>query len=103
VNRNLEFPVDQGEFTVPYKGVEGRDMVGKEAIGYLWHPWAIGACQLWLDTADRHVTKPEDRVRVRRALAHLVMKLGDEAAAKACVDWTFIPSEMLLNLSLIQP
>lgn len=102
-NRDLEFPIDQGEFAIRYKGIDGRDMVGKEAIGYLWHPWAIGACQLWLKSAERHLASPEDRVRVRRTLGNLVIKLGDGAMKEARYNWTFIPSEMLFNLSSIEP
>jgi hypothetical protein len=40
---------------------------------------------------------------VERALGHLVMALGDAAAARASASWTFEAAEMLMGLSAIAP
>ena len=102
-DRDLDFPIDHGKFSVAYKGIDGRASMGKETIGYLWYPWAIGGCRLWLNSAERHAASPEDQVRVRRALGNLVITLGDNATKETRNNMTFIPSELLFNLSVGPP
>jgi hypothetical protein len=99
VNRDLNFPVGSGEFSAPMRDHTGRDIVGKESVGFLWYPWAIDACVRWLERAEKRGGSPEEIVRVRRALGHLVLELGPDAAYKASTDWTFIGAELLNSLS----
>jgi hypothetical protein len=99
VDRDLNFPVGSGEFSAPMTDHTGRDTVGKESIGFLWYPWAIDGCMRWLERAEKRGGPPEERVRVRRALGHLVVDLGPAAATKASTDWTFIGAELLNGLS----
>ncbi len=99
VDRDLNFPVSSGEFSAPMTDHTGRETVGKESIGFLWYPWAIDACVRWLERAEKRGGPPEERVRVRRALGHLVVDLGPAAATKASTDWTFIGAELLNGLS----
>jgi hypothetical protein len=101
--RDLNFPVASGEFSASTTDRYGRDTVGKESIGFLWYPWAIAASQRWLEHADKHGATPEDRVRVRRTLGHLVIDLGDDAVNKARRDWTFIVAERLFGFSKVPP
>lgn len=101
VNRDLNFPVGSGEFSAAMRDHTGRDIVGKESIGFLWYPWAIDASVRWLERAEKQGGPPEERLRVRRALGHLVIDLGPDAAFKASTDWTFIGAELLNNLSYL--
>lgn len=103
VERDLNFPVGSGEFSAAMTDHTGRDIVGKESIGFLWYPWAVDACVRWLERSEKHGGPPEERVRVRRALGHLVLDLGPDSATKASTDWTFIGAELLNNLSSIKP
>jgi hypothetical protein len=75
--------------------------VGKESSGFLWYPWATDACVRWLERAEKRGGPLEERVRVRRALGHLVVDLGPAAASKASTDWTFIGAELLNGLSSV--
>jgi hypothetical protein len=75
----------------------------REAVGFLWYPWAINACVRWLDRAERSGAPMEERVRVRRALGHLVIDLGDEAVKKASAEWTFQDAETLYGMAAIPP
>jgi MTH538 TIR-like domain (DUF1863) len=103
VERDLNFPTASGEFSAPIIDRDGKDSMDREAIGFLWYPWAINACVRWLHRADEHGAPVEERVRVRRALGHLVVDLGDEAARKASAEWTFQDAETLYGMSAIPP
>jgi hypothetical protein len=56
---------------------------------------------LWLLRAERVGEPVENRVRVRRALGHLVNDLGNEAVKKYQSEWTFQAAETLYGLSSI--
>ena len=99
--RNLNFPSDSGEFASPFTDHEGRQYVAREALGFLWYPWAIEASQLWLLRAEKHGAPMEDQVRVRRALGQLVVGLGGDAVQKYRAEWTFQAAETLYGLSSI--
>ncbi len=99
--RNLNFPNDSGEFASPFTDHRGQQYVAREALGFLWYPWAINAAQLWLLHAEKSGEPPEARVRVRRALGHLVIDLGSEAVKKYKAEWTFQAAETLYGLSPI--
>lgn len=101
VDRDFDFPVASGEFSASMTDHTGRQTMGKESIGFLWYPWAIDASTRWLERAEKHGAPQEERVRVRRALGHLVIDLGKEAVIKASTDWTFIAAELLNGLSNI--
>ncbi|HEX8069273.1 MAG TPA: toll/interleukin-1 receptor domain-containing protein [Pyrinomonadaceae bacterium] len=103
--RDVDFPIGRAEFSQICTGADGREYTGKEGVGFLWYPWAMDAASRWLRWAEQHKaeTAPEDRVRVRRALGHMVVDLGPEAVRHASADWTFIPAETLYGLSDITP
>ncbi|MBA3766624.1 MAG: toll/interleukin-1 receptor domain-containing protein [Acidobacteria bacterium] len=103
VERDMKFPVASGEFPAAIIDRDGKDSMDREAIGFLWYPWAINASVRWLSRAEQHDARPEDRVRVRRALGHLVVDLGDEAVDKASEEWTFQDAETLFGMSAIPP
>jgi len=101
--RDLSFPVSGGEFLAHYTGFDGKERVGRKSIKYLWYPWGIDCSARWLEFADKHQLPKEERVRVRRALGHLVVDLGDEALERAQHDHTFFASEDLYCLTAISP
>jgi MTH538 TIR-like domain (DUF1863) len=101
--RPLDFPSDSGEFSAFFTDHRGQQYVAREALGFLWYPWAIQTAQLWLLRADKHGAPMEDQIRVRRALGHLVNKLGPEAVQKYRSEWTFQAAETLYGMSSIPP
>lgn len=100
-DRQLDFPSDSGEFSAPFTDHRGQQYVAREALGFLWYPWAINAAQLWLQRAEKRGAPMEEQVRVRRALGHLVNDLGNEAVNKYKSEWTFQAAETLYGLSSI--
>ena len=101
VERDLNFPNDSGEFSAPFTDHKGQQYVAREALGFLWYPWAINAAQLWLLRAEKLGAPMEEKVRVRRALGHLVIDLGSEALKKYKGEWTFQAAETLYGLSSV--
>jgi hypothetical protein len=101
VDRNLSFPADSGEFSAFFTDHRGQQYVAREALGFLWYPWAMHAAQLWLSRAERVGAPKEDQVRVRRALGHLVIDLGTEATGRYKSEWTYQAAETLYGLSAI--
>jgi hypothetical protein len=99
--RNLGFPNDSGEFAAPFTDHRGQQYVAREALGFMWYPWAINAAQLWLLRAERSGEPMENQVRVRRALGRLVVNYGEEAIQKYKLEWTFQAAETLYGLSAI--
>ncbi len=99
--RKLNFPSDSGEFSAFFTDHRGQQYVAREALGFLWYPWAMNAAQLWLLRAEKLGAPKEDQVRVRRALGHLVNGLGNEAVSKYKSEWTFQAAETLYGLSAI--
>jgi hypothetical protein len=103
VNRRLDFPSDSGEFSAMFTDHLGQTYMAREALGFLWYPWAISAAQLWLLRAEKIGAPQEDQVRVRRALGHLINDLGNDAVGKYRIEWTFQAAETLYGLSVIPP
>jgi hypothetical protein len=102
--RDLTFPVNGGEFTVFCTDAEGHDLVGKRLIKYLWYPWVIDCAVNWLEQAEKDGRPKEQRVRVRRALGHMVVDLGDEALKRARQqNYSFFAAEDLYGLTNIKP
>ena len=99
--RNLSFPNDSGEFSALFTDHQGRQYMAREALGFMWYPWAINAAQLWLRHAERVGEPMEKQVSVRRALGHLVVDHGGEAIQKFKSEWTFQAAETLYGLSVI--
>ena len=99
--RDLSFPVNGGEFLAQYTRFDGKEGGGRRLIKYLWYPWVIDCSVSWLEFADKQQLPKEERVRVRRALGHLVVDLGDEALKRAQRDYTFFASEDLYGLTAI--
>ncbi len=99
--RNLTFPNDSGEFSALFTDHRGQHYMAREALGFMWYPWAINAAQLWLLHAQRAGEPREEQVNVRRALGHLVVDHGDEAIQKFKSEWTFQAAETLYGLSVI--
>ena len=101
--RNLSFPNDSGEFAALFTDHRGQHYMAREALGFMWYPWAINAAQLWLLHAQRVGEPMEEQVNVRRALGHLVVDHGDEAIQKFKSEWTFQAAETLYGLSVVPP
>ena len=99
--RNLSFPNDSGEFAALFTDHRGQHYMAREALGFMWYPWAINAAQLWLMHAERAGEPMEEQVNVRRALGHLVVDHGAEAIQKFKSEWTFQAAETLYGLSVI--
>jgi hypothetical protein len=99
--RNLSFPNDSGEFAALFTDHSGQQYMAREALGFMWYPWAINAAQLWLLHAARVGEPMEKQVSVRRALGHLVIDHGNEAIQKFKSEWTFQAAETLYGLSVI--
>ena len=99
--RNLSFPNDSGEFAALFTDHRGQHYMAREALGFMWYPWAINAAQLWLMHAERVGEPMEEQVNVRRALGHLVVDHGAEAIQKFKSEWTFQAAETLYGLSAI--
>jgi hypothetical protein len=100
-DRNLNFPNDSGEFSARFTDQKGQNYVAREALGFMWYPWAINAAQLWLLRAQRVGEPMEKQVRVRRALGRLVINQGNEAVTKFKSEWTYQASETLYGLSVV--
>jgi hypothetical protein len=100
-DRNLSFPNDSGEFAALFTDHLGRQYMAREALGFMWYPWAINAAQLWLMHAERTGEPMEEQVSVRRALGRMVVDHGDEAIQKFKSEWTFQAAETLYGLSVI--
>ena len=103
IERDFSFPIGRAEFSAIYINHERRESTGKEGVGFLWHPWAIDCAERWLRWAEQNQVAPEERVRVRRALGHMVVDLGEEAVKRATAEWTFIPAETLYGLTAVRP
>ena len=101
--RNLSFPNDSGEFSALFTDHRGQQYMAREALGFMWYPWAINAAQLWLTHAERIGEPMEKQVRVRRALGRLVVNHGPEAIQKFKSEWTFQAAETLYGLAVIPP
>jgi hypothetical protein len=102
-DRNLNFPNDSGEFAALFTDHRGQQYVAREALGFMWYPWAINAAQLWLLRAERVGEPMENQVRVRRALGRLIVNRGDEAIQKFKSEWTYQAAETLYGLSAVPP
>jgi len=77
---------------------------GAESVNFLWHPWGVEAAWRWLDRAKRIPgADPAFVERVKRALGHLVVDLGEDAFKEATSGFTFVASETLYGLASIPP
>ena len=92
-----------GEFNAEYTSFDGKEAKGKESIKYLWYPWVIDCSVNWLEFAGKHQLPKEGRVRVRRALGHLVVDVGKDILERARGEFTFFASEDLYGLTAIDP
>ena len=101
VGRSLNFPVATAEFYSETRDFDGREQFQREAINFLWQPWAI-ECSVWaLRSAQAADAPPEQRVQLRRTLSHLVVALGEEFTNAASAGPTFVCSETLAGLASI--
>jgi hypothetical protein len=99
--RDLSFPVSGGEFVARYTGFDGQERPKRQSMKYLWYPWVIDCSVSWLEFADKHQLPKYQRVRVRHALGHLVVDLGDKAIRDVRRDFIFFASEDLNGLNAI--
>jgi TIR domain len=100
--RTLAYPNASTEFTSRlFTAENGAKMVGNQVLAFLWYPWAIQSCTRWLERAQRCGAPPEHVVRVRRALGHLIVDLGDEAITKASSGWAYVAGEHLYALAAV--
>jgi len=102
LTRNLQYPIGRADFRVRCTDINGRPALAAQSVSFLWHPWAMSAAALYLKRAERVNTPPENRVRIRRLLGHLVLRLGPEATKAALADFTYVPCEMLQNLGKVK-
>lgn len=100
--RDLKFPTSKGEHIAFVSDPNtGREYRMNESVGFLWHPWAIDCSVRWLKRAEKFGAASEDIVRVRRALGHMVVDMGETATQKAASEWTFVAAETLYGLSAV--
>jgi hypothetical protein len=101
--RPLDFPRVTAPFVVTFTNYSGEQRDEIQTLDFPWHSWAIECCVRWLNRADQTGTSAEDRVRVRRALGHLVVDIGEQGFADAASDKeaTFVAAELLYCLSII--
>jgi hypothetical protein len=101
-SRDINYPTARSENQAAVADPNtGREYRRNESIGFLWHPWAIDCAVRWLKHAEQQGATPEDIVRVRRALGHMVIDMGEEAIRKATSEWTWVASETLYGLSAV--
>lgn len=100
VNRSANFPVASGEFE-SILTLSGRKIQRKEAYRFLWYPWALIAIDEWLAMAKNVPQPQENIVRMRRARAHLVTKIGPEVVEGIKDNWLFLAAETLYGLSSV--
>lgn len=79
----------------------GKVRLLSEDIIFQWYPWAIECAALWLQRAERVGAAREDIVRVRRALGHLVVDLGEEYVTNLLRNALYAPAELLYCLSAL--
>lgn len=102
ISRDINYPTARSENMASVVDPNtGREYRRNESIGFLWHPWAIDCAVRWLKRTEKYGAPPEDIVRVRRALGHMVVDMGDEAIRKATSEWAWIASETLYGLSAV--
>jgi hypothetical protein len=100
--RDIKFPTAKGEHLAFVSDPNtGREYRMNESVGFLWHPWAIDCAVRWLKRAEKYSAAPEDLVRVRRALGHLVVDMSETAIPKASTEWAFVAAETLYGLSAV--
>lgn len=100
--RDLKYPTAKGEHIAFVSDPNtGREYRMNESVGFLWHPWAIDCAVRWLKHAEKSGATPEDLVRVRRALGHLVVDMSETTIPKATSEWTFVAAETLYGLSAV--
>jgi hypothetical protein len=101
--RELDYPDETGEFAAAFRSHKEENCVRKEAIRFLWYPWAIAAAANWLGNAEAKGLPDEQVNAVRQCLGHLVVELGDAAAKDAVSGWTFKAAETLLGFDAVPP
>jgi hypothetical protein len=101
--RTLDFPSSSGEFSsiIAFEGEKPQRV--RESINFPWYSWAPDLAIRWLRSQEGRAAPVEERVAVERALAHLVMTLGDEAVKTASEGWTFVAAETLYGLTAVVP
>jgi hypothetical protein len=67
----------------------------------LWHPWAVDCAARWLARCERRGAPGDEIVRTRRVLGHLVLDLGEAAAADAKNGFTYVTAETLIGLEAV--
>jgi predicted Ser/Thr protein kinase len=101
--RPFGFPDAVTTCTASFTNWDGNKRIGKEPISFVWYPWAVSCAAHWLRRAEKRGAPTLDKVRVRRALGHLVVDLGPEAVARARKEYTFMSTELLWAFSAIPP
>jgi len=74
--REFDYPMSSSRSYRAFTDQNGTPQDEYLGIGVLWYPWAVDACQRWLSLASSWKAAPEDITRVRRSLAHLVVRLN---------------------------
>ena len=99
-DRRYDYPHAYGRLRYRFTDHEGKLRDELIIIEFLWYPWAVDCTAHWLDRAA-HQAAPEDLVRLRRTLGHLVVDLAGEAGEGADPKKTgaFVASELLYALA----
>ncbi len=104
LDREIDYAVDVSYFRIPHRQVDGTETIGIDSVRFLWWPWVIRCGELWLHSEAARQARAEDRVQVRRALAHLVMDLGSRELSKATQGYySYVLSENLYCLRRAYP
>ncbi len=102
-DRPLDHPMMSAAVAVTVRPPGGERSTVQESMAFQWHPWAIRALVAWLERPESPERPPEVHTRLRRALAHLVLELGEPAVQKTANEWLWQPAELCIGLAAIQP
>jgi hypothetical protein len=98
------YPATMIRPTYEFRDFRDQPRIEIVTINCLWHPWAVGCAAEWLASPMSERALPEERLRVRRSLGHLVVK--DESAILSHLGSTenkrtYVVAETLYGLSFV--
>jgi predicted acylesterase/phospholipase RssA len=70
------------------------------SVTFIWQPWAILTCQLWLKRLEAAGASAQERLSYRKILRRLVVDQGDRAVRQASNNSIYMSAEMLYALSM---
>ena len=72
------------------------------SVTFLWQPWAILTCKLWLLRLENAGAPAEERLPFRTILHKLIVDQGDRALRQASNNSIYMSAEMLYALSEVK-